>query len=119
MTDAPARYEEELCIAADCSELDRVRSWVAAVAAPFGLDRRGRFRAITAVHEALAAQLGPGRHKRSSASVRALWAGGRLTFWIRSPFKLEPGLGTQIMRHCARDVEVVRTKGGSIVRLGI
>ena len=112
-------YEQELCIAGDCAELDRVRSWVAAVAAPCGFDRRDRFRAMTAVHEAVAAQVRGGGRKHCSVSVRALWSGGRLTFWIRSPFRLTPGLGTQIMRLCARDVEVVPTHGGTIVRLGL
>jgi hypothetical protein len=117
MTDMLPTYEQELCIAADCSELERVRRWIAAVAAPCGFDRRQRFRAMTAVHEAVAAQLRGGARKRRNVSVRALWSGGCLTFWIRSPFELEPGLGTQIMRLCARDVEVIRAHGGTIVRL--
>lgn len=110
-------YEQELCIAADSSELERVRQWVAAVAAPCGFDRRQRFLAVAAVHEAVAAQLPLAGRRRGSVSVRALWSRGRLTFWIRSPFELEPGLGTQIMRRCARDVDVVPARGGTIVRL--
>jgi hypothetical protein len=119
MTDVLPTYEQELCIRADASELERVRRWVAAVAAPCGFDRRQRFRAMAAVHEALAAQLAGGGRESSNVSVRALWSRGCLTFWIRSPFALEPGLGTQIMRLCARGVEVVPAQGGTIVRLSV
>ena len=117
MTDVLPTYEQELCIRADSSELERVRRWVAAVAAPCGFDRRQRFRAMAAVHEALAAQIAGSARKRTTMSLRALWSRGCLTFWIRSPFELEPGLGTQIMRVCVRDVEVIRAHGGTIVRL--
>jgi hypothetical protein len=117
MTDVLPTYEQELCIRADASELERVRRWVAAVAAPCGFDRRQRFRAMAAVHEALAAQLAGGARKRTTMSLRARWSRGCLTFWIRAAFELEPGLGTQIMRLCARDVEVIRAHGGTIVRL--
>jgi hypothetical protein len=112
-------YEQELCLSAQSSELERVRSWVAAVAAPCGFDRDQRFRAVAAVHEAVAAQLAGGAGKRGNVWVRALWCQGRLTFWIRSPFELQPGLGTQIMRLCALDVGVLPARGGTIVRLSV
>jgi hypothetical protein len=112
-------FEQELCIRADCSELGRVRSFAVAVAAHCGYDRRSRFRAMTAVHEAVAGQLAAGGRTRSSVSVRALWSGGSLTFWIRSPFQLEPGLGTQLMRMCARDVFVLPGQSGTTIRLSI
>ena len=114
---AATTYEQELCIAADCSELERVRSFAAAVAAHCGFDRRARFQAMTAVHEAVACQLNGGTLRRRSVSVRALWSGGCLTFWIRSQLKLEPGLGTQIMRLCARDVYILPGQAGTTVRL--
>jgi hypothetical protein len=115
---AATTYEQELCIAADCSELERVRSFATAVAAHCGFDRRARFQAMTAVHEAVACQLnGETPRRRRSVSVRALWSGGCLTFWIRSPLRLEPGLGTQIMRLCARDVYILPQQGGTTVRL--
>jgi hypothetical protein len=119
MTDVVPTFEQELRIRADSSELGRVRSFAAAVAAHCGFDRGARFRAMTAVHEAVAGQLLGGGQLRSSVSVRALWSGGSLTFWIRSPFKLEPGLGTQIMRLCARDVHVVPGQSGTTVRLSV
>ena len=119
MTEVIPTFEQELCIRADCSELGRVRSFAAAVAAHCGFDRRARFRAMTAVHEAVAGQLPSVSQTRSSVSVRALWSGGRLTFWIRSPFQLEPGLGTQLMKLCARDVHVVPGSGGTTVRLSL
>src|SRR5439155_22030509 len=101
---AAATYEQELCVAADSSELRRVRSFAAAVAAHCGFDRGQRFRAMTAVHEAVACQLNGGRLNRRSVSVRALWSGGCMTFWIRSPLQLEPGLRIQIMRLFSRGV---------------
>jgi hypothetical protein len=119
MTELVPAFEQELCIAADSSELGRVRSFAAAVAAHCGFDRSARFRAMTAVHEAVAGQLTAGGRSRSSVSVRALWSGGSLTFWIRSPFQLEPGLGTQLMRMCSRDVHVVPGSGGTSIRLSV
>jgi hypothetical protein len=116
---AAATYEQELCIPAHSSELRRVRSFAAAVAAHCGFSRGERYKAMTAVHEAVASQLGSGRLDRRSVSIRALWSGGALTFWIRSSLKLEPGLGTQIMRLCARDVYVVPGQGGTTVRISI
>jgi len=116
---AAATYEQEMCISADWSELGRVRNFAAAVAAHCGMDRRARFNAMTAVHEAVAAQLLAGGQRRRSLSVRALWTGGSLTFWVRSPLKLEPGLGTQIMRMCARDVHVQPGPGGTTVRISV
>ena len=119
MTSALPTYEQELCISADWSELARVRSFATAVAAHCGYDRRARFRAMTAVYEAVACQLGNGGHARRSISIRALWSGGRLTFWIRSPFQLEPGLGTQLMKLCAREVHVVPGSSGTTIRLSV
>jgi hypothetical protein len=119
MTEAVPTFEQELCIRADSSELGRVRSFAAAVAAHCGFDRGSRFRAMTAVHEAVAGQLVAGGRTRSSVSVRALWSGGHLTFWIRSPFQLEPGLGTQLMKLCAQDVFVLPGQSGTTVRLSI
>jgi len=117
MGESPSTYEQELCIAADSSQLRRVRSFASAVAAHCGYDRRARFTAMTAVHEAVASQLTAVERSRRSVSVRALWTGGCLTFWIRTPFQLEPGLGTQIMRLCARDVYILPAQGGTTVRL--
>ena len=119
MTELVPTFEQELRIRADCSELGRVRSFAAAVAAHCGFDRRARFRAMTAVHEAVAGQLVGGGKARGSVSVRALWSGGRLTFWVRSPFQLEPGLGTQLMKLCARDVYVLPGQGGTTIRLSV
>jgi hypothetical protein len=119
MSDSPSTYEQELCISADWSELRRVRNFTAAVAAHCGFDRRRRFAAMTAVHEAVAGQLRSGGRPRRSVSVRALWSGGSLTFWVRSPLQLEPGLGTQIMRLCASDVVVVPGPGGTTVRISV
>jgi hypothetical protein len=119
MGESPSTYEQELCIPADWSQLGRVRSFAAAVAAHCGYDRRGRFQAMTAVHEAIACQLSAMPRSRRSVSVRALWSGGSLTFWIRSPFPLEPGLGTQIMRLCSRDVHILPGQAGTTVRLSI
>jgi hypothetical protein len=119
MTSAISTYEQELCIAADWSELGRLRNFATAVAAHCGYDRRARFRAMTAVYEAVASQLAAGGRSRRSISVRALWSGGCLTFWIRSPFQLEPGLGTQLMKMCAREVHVLPGAGGTTVRLSV
>ena len=72
---------------------------------------------MTAVHEAIACQLVSGELPRRSISVRALCSRGTLTFWIRTPFQLQPGLGTQIMRLCAREVYILPGQGGTTVRL--
>src|SRR5919106_2859597 len=79
MGESPQTYEQELCISADCSQLGRVRSFAAAVAAHCGYDRRRRFQVMTAVHEAVASQLTEGERSRRSVSVRALWTGHGLT----------------------------------------
>jgi hypothetical protein len=119
MGESPSTFEQELCIAADSSQLGRVRRFTTAVAAHCGYDRRARFSAMTAVHEAVACQLAAAGRSRRTVSVRALWSGGALTFWIRSPFQLEPGLGTQIMRLCARDVHVLPGQAGTTVRISL
>jgi hypothetical protein len=74
---------------------------------------------MTAVHEAVASQLVGGELPRCGVSIRAFWGGGSLTFWIRSPLKLEPGLGTQIMRLCAREVYILPRDGGTTVRISV
>ena len=89
------------------------------MAAHCGLDRKARFKAMTAVHEAIASQLASGELPRRGVSVRALCSGGCLTFWIRTPLQLQPGLGTQIMRLCARDVYVLHGQAGTTVRITI
>ena len=66
---AGAIYEEELCIRAQRSELRRARNFAAAVSAHCGFDRGRRFSAMTAVHEAVAAQLPQRAGPRDSVSV--------------------------------------------------
>jgi hypothetical protein len=114
---AGAIYEQELCIRAHRSELRRVRNFAAAVSAHCGFDRARRFSAMAAVHEAVAAQLQTEGGLRDSVSVRALWSGGSLTFWVRSKLQLERGLGTQVMRLLARDVSIQANPGGTTVRI--
>jgi hypothetical protein len=114
---AGAIYEQELHVPADLAELPRIRNFAVAVAAHCGFDRVDRASVATAVHEAVALRGDPA--PRRTVSVRALWCGGKLTFYVRSPGRLEPGLGMDLMRSLTADLQVVPGASGTTVRLSV